>query len=130
MTSMDTDEARAVAECVVAVFQAGEARDFARLRSFHAEDSSFSRWSNRPGGELLDIEQAHEEEEVAFASMPSGTRVIPEDIRVECYGPVAVSAFNVRVRSADGAPLRRTRGTLVWHRRPEGWRIVHEHFSP
>ena len=126
----DTVAARDVAAAVIAVFEAGETRGFARLRAFHAGDAAFSRWSNRPGGDLLGIAEAHEEEEAAFGSLPPGMRVAPEEIRVECYGPVAVSTFSVRVRAADGAPLRRTRGTLIWHHRPEGWRIVHEHFSP
>jgi ketosteroid isomerase-like protein len=127
---MVMDDAAEVSGLVQAVFAAGTARDFERLRSFHAEDEAFSRWSNRPGGELLTIAAAHEEEEAAFGSVPEGTAVTPEEIRVDCFGPVAVSTFNIRVRTADGSPLRRTRGTLVWHRRPEGWRIVHEHFSP
>jgi ketosteroid isomerase-like protein len=119
-----------VIESVHAVFAAGEARDFARLRSFHLEAPDFSRWSNRPGGPLLDIAAAHDEEETAFGSLGAGTRVSPEEIRVDLFGPVAVSTFSVLVRSTEGAMLRRTRGTLVWYRRPEGWRIVHEHFSP
>ena len=121
---------REVAEAVRAVFRAGERREFATLRSNHAEDASFSRWANRPGGALLDIAAAHEEEEAAFSALAPGTTVTPEDIRVDHFGPVAVSTFNVRVRTAEGTVLRRTRGTLIWHRGPEGWRIVHEHFSP
>jgi len=124
------DPTQEVAEAVRAVFTAGEERDFDTLRSFHLEAPAFSRWSNRPGGSLLDVGEAHEEEEIAFGSLDPGTHVTPEEIRVDCFGPVAVSTFNVRVRSADGVPLRRTRGTLIWHREPEGWRIVHEHFSP
>jgi ketosteroid isomerase-like protein len=117
-------------EAVRAVFAAGEAHDFTRLRGFHLEAPDFSRWSNRPGGPLLDITAAHDEEETAFGSLVPGTRVTPEEIRVDLFGPVAVSTFSVHVRSTEGALLRRTRGTLVWHRHPEGWRIVHEHFSP
>jgi len=120
----------AVAEAVRAVFAAGTARDFAVLRRFHAEDASFSRWSNRPGGALLGIADAHHEEEAAFTTLTPGTSVMPEDIRVDRFGPVAVSTFHVRVQSSDGAPLRRTRGTLVWRHDADGWRIVHEHFSP
>lgn len=125
-----SDGADDVAEAVRAVFTAGELRDFVTLRAFHAEDASFSRWSNRPGGDLLDVEAAHAEEEAAFGSLAAETRVVPEEIRVDRFGDVAVSTFSVRVRGPDGAVLRRTRGTLVWHHRPEGWRIVHEHFSP
>jgi ketosteroid isomerase-like protein len=124
------DAVQAVTEAVRGVFTAAESGDFARLRAFHAEEPAFSRWSNRPGGELLDVAAAHEEEEAAFTALPAGTRVAPEDIRVDAFGIVAVSTFIVAVRSADDALLRRTRGTLVWHQRPDGWRIVHEHFSP
>jgi len=126
---MTTDEQEIVG-AVRAVFQAGEARDFARLRSFHAEAPAFSRWSNRPGGELLDIAAAHEEEEAAFGALTPGTHVTPEQIRVDRFGDVAVSVFVVHLSSPEGAVLRRTRGTLVWYRGPDGWRIVHEHFSP
>jgi ketosteroid isomerase-like protein len=56
--------------------------------------------------------------------------VVPEQIRVDLFGTVAVSTFLVHVGSPEGAVLRRARGTLVWHRGPDGWRIVHEHFSP
>jgi ketosteroid isomerase-like protein len=124
------DPTQDVADAVRAVFAAGEARDFDRLRAFHLEEESFSRWSNRPGGPLLDIAAAHEEEEFAFGSLDAGTRVTPEEIRIDRFGPVAVSTFSVHVRSAAGALLRRTRGTLVWLQGPDGWRIVHEHFSP
>ena len=126
---MNTDE-QEIADAVRAVFQAGEACDFARLRSFHAEEPAFSRWSNRPGGALLDIAAAHEEEEAAFGSLAPGTHVRPEQIRVDLFGDVAVSAFVVHVSAPEGAVLRRTRGTLIWRRDSDGWRIVHEHFSP
>ena len=121
---------RAIADAIRDIFRAGETRDFARLRSFHAEEPAFSRWSNRPGGELLDIAAAHEEEEAAFGALATGTRVLPEQIRVDLFGDVAVSTFLVHVSSPDGAVLRRTRGTLIWRRDADGWRIVHEHFSP
>jgi ketosteroid isomerase-like protein len=126
---MNTDE-QAVTDAVRTVFRAGEDRDFARLRTFHAEDPAFSRWSNRPGGELLDIAAAHEEEEAAFGALTPGTHVAPEQIRVDLFGPVAVSTFLVHVTAPDGAVLRRRRGTLVWRHDSDGWRIVHEHFSP
>jgi ketosteroid isomerase-like protein len=126
---MNADE-HVIAEAVRSIFRAGEGRDFARLRAFHAEEPAFSRWSNRPGGDLLDIAAAHEEEESAFGALTPGTRVTPEQIRVDLFGPVAVSTFLVHVTAPEGVILRRTRGTLVWRHNADGWRIVHEHFSP
>jgi len=124
------DDAAAVTDLVRAVFEAGAAKDFQRLLRFHANDETFSRWSSTPGGALLDIAAATQEEEALFGSRPEGTEVTPEDIRVDSFGPVAVSTFSLHARAVDGSTLRRTRGTLIWHRRAEGWRIVHEHFSP
>ena len=118
-----------VAAAVRAVYEAGERHDFAALRAFHAEDSAFSRWSGQPGGELLDFAAAQDEEEALFGALAPDTRVTPEQIRVDCFGEVAVSTFTVLWRGPDRDVLRRRRGTLIWHRRAEGWRIVHEHIS-
>ena len=126
------DEQSAAPEVVAAVravYDAGERHDFAALRAFHAEDGAFSRWSGQPGGELLGFAAAQDEEEALFGALAPDTRVTPEQIRVDCFGEVAVSTFTVFWRGADRDVLRRRRGTLVWHRRAEGWRIVHEHIS-
>jgi ketosteroid isomerase-like protein len=131
MSETTIDPAAEVAEAVRAVFAAGTARDFTTLRAFHAEEPVFSRWSNRPGGDLLTVEQAHEEEEAAFAGRVEGVSPVPEQIRVDLFGDLAVSTFVVHLTVDDtGRVLRRTRGTLVWRRDPDRWRIVHEHFSP
>jgi len=119
-----------VAAAVRDVLDAGAAQDFTRLRAFHAEDAAFSRWSSRPGGELLDAAGTHEEEERTFRALPPGTRIAPEQVRVDRFGAVAVSTFYAVLRNDQGHALRRTRATLVWEHRPEGWRIVHEHLSP
>lgn len=124
------DAAETIAAAVRDVFRAGMTGDYSRLRAYHADDAAFSRWSNRPGGPLLDAASAHAEEEAAFSMMTPGTSVSPESIRVDIVGPVAVSTFVVRVAAPDGATLRRTRGTLVWRQHDGGWRIWHEHFSP
>ena len=118
-----------VAAAVRAVYEAAERHDFTALRAFHAMDGAFSRWSGQPGGELLGFAAAQDEEEAMFGALPPDTRVTPEQIRVDCFGEVAVSTFRVFWRGPDRKVLRRRRGTLVWHRRPAGWRIVHEHFS-
>ena len=90
-----------VAAAVRAVYEAGERHDFAALRAFHAEDRAFSRWSGQPGGELLGFAAAQDEEEAMFGALPPDTRVTPEQIRVDCFGEVAVSTFTVLWRGPD-----------------------------
>src|SRR5207248_5310842 len=127
---MDEQSAAAeVAAAVRAVYEAAERHDFTALRAFHAMDGAFSRWSGQAGGELLGFDAAQDEEEAMFGALPPDTRVTPEQIRVDCFGEVAVSTFMVLWRGPDRKVMQRRRGTLVWHHRPAGWRIVHEHFS-
>lgn len=51
------------------------------------------------------------------------TNIVPEDLRVQQSGDVAVITFNVHNPSAV------SRRTFVWRRDARGWRIVHMHAS-
>ncbi len=51
------------------------------------------------------------------------TNIVPEDLRVQQFGDVAVVTFNVHNPSAV------SRRTFVWRRDAQGWRIVHLHAS-
>src|SRR5262249_50645514 len=57
----------------------------------------------------------------------------PHDIAVHIYGDSAVAEFywdfNATMRK-DGSPVTtHGRETQVYERRPEGWRLVHVHYS-
>jgi ketosteroid isomerase-like protein len=54
---------------------------------------------------------------------PKKTNIVPEDLRVQDFGNVAVVTFNVHNPSAV------SRRTFVWRREARGWRIVHMHAS-
>ena len=51
------------------------------------------------------------------------TNIVPEDLRVQQSGDVAIVTFNVHNPSAV------SRRTFVWRRDARGWRIVHMHAS-
>jgi ketosteroid isomerase-like protein len=51
------------------------------------------------------------------------TNIVPEDMRVQQSGDIAVITFNVHNPSAV------SRRTFVWRRDARGWRIVHMHAS-
>ena len=51
------------------------------------------------------------------------TNIVPEDLRVQRSGDLAVITFNVHNPSAI------SRRTFVWRREALGWRIVHLHAS-
>ena len=51
------------------------------------------------------------------------TNIVPEDLRVQQSGDIAVITFNVHNPSAV------SRRTFIWRRDANGWRIVHMHAS-
>ena len=58
-----------------------------------------------------------------FAANTKKTNIVPEDLRVQQFGDVAVITFNVHNPSAT------SRRTFVWRRDARGWRIAHMHAS-
>ena len=58
-----------------------------------------------------------------FAANTKKTNIVPEDLRVQQSGDVAVITFNVHNPSAV------SRRTFVWRRDARGWRIAHMHAS-
>lgn len=51
------------------------------------------------------------------------TNIVPEELRVQEYGDVAIVTFIVHNPSAI------SRRTFVWHHSGKGWKIVHMHAS-
>lgn len=58
-----------------------------------------------------------------FAANTRKTNIVPEDLRVQQHGDIAVITFNVHNPSAI------SRRTFVWRRDARGWRIAHMHAS-
>ena len=58
-----------------------------------------------------------------FAANTKKTNIVPEELRVQQRGDIAVITFNVQ---NPGAISRRT---FVWRRYADGWRILHLHAS-
>ena len=58
-----------------------------------------------------------------FKANTKRTNIVPEDLRVQQNGDIAVITFNVHNPSAI------SRRTFVWRRDARGWRIVHMHAS-
>ncbi|HEV7238196.1 MAG TPA: nuclear transport factor 2 family protein [Thermoanaerobaculia bacterium] len=58
-----------------------------------------------------------------FAGSTKTTNIVPEELRVQQSGDIAVITFNVHNPSAV------SRRTFIWRRDARGWRIVHMHAS-
>ena len=58
-----------------------------------------------------------------FAANTKKTNIVPEELRVQRSGDLAIVTFNVH------NPSSISRRTFVWRRQAGGWRILHLHAS-
>ena len=119
-------------ELVTRFLDAFNARDFDTLRSTFAGDITFFVDRPFPPQRLdgrLAAEGVFRKGFAAFHPPAGGTvpplppPLVPVDLQVQAFGDVAVVSFMIR------RPTEVARRTLVLHRGPAGWRVVHIHAS-
>jgi ketosteroid isomerase-like protein len=121
---------------ILAFFEAGKNKDLTALAGFHASRDQFTKFDENPPYSRQNSEEAFVYEQAAFANI-SDYNYSVDDLRVDLLGDVAVASFYlsysgmfVNDYSFEGSPVRaRSRATMVLQRTPEGWKMVHEHFS-
>ena len=119
-----------------AFFEAGKNKDLTALAGFHASRDQFTKFDENPPYSRQNSEEAFVYEQAAFANISDYDYSV-DDLRVDLLGDVAVASFYlsysgmfVNDYSFEGSPVHaRSRVTMVLARTPEGWKMVHEHFS-
>ena len=119
-----------------AFFDAGKNKDLTALAGFHASGDRFTKFDENPPYSRQNSDEAFMYEQAAFANISDYNYSIDE-LRLDLLGDVVVASFYlsysgmfVNDYSFEGSPVRaRTRVTMVLGRTPEGWKIIHEHFS-
>lgn len=132
-----SDRDREAVEGVVrAFFEAGKEKDLTALAGFHSSRESFTKFDENPPYTRQSSDEAFVYEQAAFANISDYHYKI-DDLRVDLFGDTAVATFYlayggmfVNDYSFEGSPVEgKTRVTMVLVRTPQGWRMVHEHFS-
>ena len=121
---------------ITAFFESGKNKDLTVLADFHASRDQFTKFDENPPYTRQNSEEAFVYEQAAFANISDYNYAI-DDLRVDLLGDVAVATFYlaysgmfVNDYSFEGSPVRsKSRSTMVLVRKPEGWRVMHEHFS-
>jgi len=121
---------------ILGFFEAGKNKDLTALAGFHASRDQFTKFDENPPYSRQNSEEAFVYEQAAFANI-SDYNYSVDDLRVDLLGDVAVASFYlsysgmfVNDYSFEGSPVHaRSRATMVLKRTPEGWKMVHEHFS-
>jgi hypothetical protein len=102
------------------------------LESYHAFGPKFTKFDDFEPLERQDGETTRRLEREAILGVNEfDPRLV--DLKVDVFGPVAVTTFVMDYRVVDNQDERhsfRARATLVLAREEGEWLIVHEHFSP
>lgn len=138
MGSWEPDRARREVESIVyAVFEAGKNKDLTSLAGFHAPSSLFSKFDEIPPYTRQNAEEAFIYEQAAFANI-SDYEYKLDELRIDVIQDVAIATFYLTYKGVfvnnytfEGRTVgSKSRVTMVLARLADGWRIVHEHFSP
>ncbi len=111
------------------IFDAAEKKDLDRLDSYHLYGPKFTKFGESDWRFRQDAAAAREGEHQLAAI--EGLSMEANDVEVDVFGDAAVATFMLEYgfKSGQETIRSRSRGTLVFVRDRDGWRIVHEHFS-
>jgi len=111
------------------IIQAAETKDLPRLDSYHWYGPHFTKFSGT--GQRLDAVAARESEHKGLSAL-AGLKLRADDLQIDVFHDAAVATFTMVATIQAGAELitKRERGTLVFVKHEDSWKIVHEHFSP
>lgn len=112
------------------IFVAAKARDLERLDSFHFHGPKFSKFEDEGVYTRRNIEEARKAENELFSAINDPSYEVQE-FKADVFGDVAVTTFYLQYsgKMAETAVAGRVRGTLVFAKVGDDWKIVHEHFS-
>ena len=115
---------------------AGDLADYAATT---APDVTFYEWyisTQRIDGLDFHLRETAANQRAAAARRQAGLRYeVEHEVlapKVQLYGEVAIVTYTLLMRYTTDEGVRHTEHneTRVFHRRPEGWRLVHCHKSP
>src|SRR6478609_3653983 len=123
------DEQAAVRLRLDQIWAAAAARDFQTLESFHLYGPKFTSFKNSAPREDAAANAAGER---AMFSLLENPQVDMRDLAVNIFGDVGIATFNGRFTCMmNGSPTELgQQATMVFISSDDGWKLVHEHFSP
>jgi ketosteroid isomerase-like protein len=123
------DEQAAIRARLDEIWVAAAARDFDRLESFHRYGSEFTSFKENTPREDAAGNAAGER---AMFSMLENPRVDMNDLVVNVFGQVGIATFNGHFTASihGTATSLDQQATMVFVDSGDGWKLVHEHFSP
>jgi ketosteroid isomerase-like protein len=130
-TDMYPEEQTRLKNIVTDIFIAAKNKDLERLDSFHLHSPKFTKFEDEGTYTRRNIEEARKTENEGFSAVSDFSYEV-QDFKADVFGDVAVTTFHWQYAAKMGeTPIAgRLRGTLVFVKVENDWKIVHEHFSP
>ena len=112
------------------IFNTAKARDMDSLDSYHLKGPKFSKFDDGEIPGRQDYEMGKETENAFFTGVSEFDFTLP-DTKVDVFDDAAIATFIIdyQVKVNDSTIRGKSRGTLVFVKDNDRWKIAHEHFS-
>jgi len=113
------------------IFDLAKAKELDSLESYHLYGTKFTKFDDGGLPARQDAETAKKTERELFSAVSEFSYNL-EDPKIDVFDDVAIATFiiNVDFKMGDTAGTAKSRGTIVFVKVNDGWKITHEHFSP
>jgi ketosteroid isomerase-like protein len=130
VTDMYPEEQKKLESIVKDIFITTKNKDLARLDSYHLNSPKFTKFEESEIFTRRDFQEARKGEN-DFVSTVSDFVYEVQDFKADVFGHAAITTFYLQFsgKMGDTPVAGRVRGTLVFVRVGDDWKIVHEHFS-
>jgi len=120
-----------IKKLLVEIFETAKAKDMVALDAYHLNSPKFSKFDDGDVPQLQDYAMAKKTEEEFFTSISQFNYTLPE-VKVDVFDDMAITSFilDYSVVLGEETFTGKSRSTLVFVKDGDGWKIVHEHFSP
>jgi len=124
------DEQVAIKNLITDIFESAIAKDFEKSESYHLFGPKFTKFDDWEPLEKQNAEMTRKSEREAFSAMDKFTYKT-QNMKVDVFDKVAIATFILDYVAQVGTDelSAKARGTLVFVKDGENWKITHEHFS-
>jgi len=130
VTNTFPEDQKRLQEIVNDIFSKAKGKELDRLDAYHLHSPKFSKFEEEGIFTRRNIDEARKTENEAFSAISDFNYEVQE-FKADVFGDVAVTTFYFQYTAKMGeSPIGgRIRGTLVFVKAGNDWKIVHEHFS-
>jgi SnoaL-like domain len=126
-----TTDVEKITRVVFEKFKLAQSGDFEGFKKLHLVGAGFSLFDSYPPFERFDDSRAiSREEEWIHTKLPKYSWKI-DDLKITVLGQTTLTTLRVKYfRNKEVAKAKRlVRGTLVFVKKDDSWKILHEHWS-